>query len=314
MTLEPASPPSTVLPAGWAAAPSLMGVLPTWAEATALLAAAGSPMWWERSSSSYPAQALLAALVRRPELVASLAAIPPGSRVLDLACGPGVTTRLLVETGAAEAVGVDISTDMLTLAEQGPPMPEVSFRNADVTARLPFPDESFDAAVLGDFYDSRAVPELARVLRPGGIVAVRLTELLPGCTYSEDAGLDARATAAYQTGLHDRFGADERSWYARLREDGFGNPGSVLVDRFGPFDGLTALWAIVRQSLWVSGLCAGRLEEADAARIRWSWDPDNPVALPRSPDAHIATVMTLCTAVVVDGHLRPGRGADSAER
>jgi ubiquinone/menaquinone biosynthesis C-methylase UbiE len=62
-------------------------------------------------------------------------------RVLDVACGTGRVTALVVGEGFAEVVGSDVSNAMLAVAKRR--LPGVEFFQSDATS-LPFPDESFD--------------------------------------------------------------------------------------------------------------------------------------------------------------------------
>lgn len=92
----------------------------------------------------------------------------PGPRVLDAGAGQGTFTKLLLERGF-DVVSTDLAVEALREAVDG----EVV--EADVTA-LPFPDGSFDAAVLGEVLehvdDRAALHEIARVLRSGGALAL----------------------------------------------------------------------------------------------------------------------------------------------
>lgn len=101
----------------------------------------------------------------------------PGMRVLDLGCGPGSITLGLAETVApGEVVGVDLQPSQVAQAQAlgaARGMMNARFEVADVY-RLPFPDGSFDAAfahvVLMHLREPvRALAEMRRVLRPGGI-------------------------------------------------------------------------------------------------------------------------------------------------
>jgi len=98
-----------------------------------------------------------------------------GEKILDAGCGTGVFTLDYLAAGA-EVVGLDISRPMLALAEEkAAGYPFVAVRG-DMLA-LPFADDSFDKAVsvtaLEFIEDAgRAVDELFRVTRPGGVVVV----------------------------------------------------------------------------------------------------------------------------------------------
>jgi SAM-dependent methyltransferase len=107
------------------------------------------------------------------EQAIALMKISPGARVLDVGCGSGWATRLLAEQAdGVSAVGIDISDDMITLAQQSTSAPEVTFRVA-TAERLPFADGEFsDAFSMESLYYYQdmlsALREIKRVLRPGG--------------------------------------------------------------------------------------------------------------------------------------------------
>ncbi len=103
---------------------------------------------------------------------------PAGSRVLDIPCGGGVALRGLWPGQGVEYVAGDIAQTMLDrtmrVAERRGVADQVVPRIADV-GDLPFEDGSFDLVVtftgLHCFPDpERAVVEMARVLRPGGVL------------------------------------------------------------------------------------------------------------------------------------------------
>jgi demethylmenaquinone methyltransferase / 2-methoxy-6-polyprenyl-1,4-benzoquinol methylase len=96
--------------------------------------------------------------------------LPPGSKVLDLACGTGDLCRDLDAAGMA-AVGVDLSMGMLACARTKAPLLQAD------ALQLPFPGRSFDGVVSGfalrNFVALQPVlSELARVTRPGGRLAL----------------------------------------------------------------------------------------------------------------------------------------------
>jgi len=96
----------------------------------------------------------------------------PGRRVLNAGAGQGTFSRRLAERGfdVTSADASPVAVEVLEARIGG----EVA--KADVTD-LPFGDETFDAAVLGEVLehipdDSAALREVARVVRPDGILAV----------------------------------------------------------------------------------------------------------------------------------------------
>jgi SAM-dependent methyltransferase len=104
--------------------------------------------------------------------------IAPGGIALDVGCGPGpVTGSLGRAVGAGGlALGVDISEPMLARAVRAETAPQIGFLRADAQ-RLPLRDQTVDAvvsiAVLQLIPDPvAALAEMARVLRPGGRLAV----------------------------------------------------------------------------------------------------------------------------------------------
>ena len=107
---------------------------------------------------------------------ADLAALGPGGRALDVACGTGdLAMELQSRVGeGGEVVGCDFSERMLALAREK--APTIRFEQANAL-ELPYADDEFDAATVGfgarNFSDlERGLAEMARVVRPGGRVVV----------------------------------------------------------------------------------------------------------------------------------------------
>ena len=108
----------------------------------------------------------------RHEMVAGLD-LAPKARVLDVATGTGLVARDIARRWEARVVGLDQSAEMLARAGERPE-PGVVFVRGD-GQRIPFNDDSFDAVsftYLLRYVDDPAgtLVELARVLRPGGVM------------------------------------------------------------------------------------------------------------------------------------------------
>jgi ubiquinone/menaquinone biosynthesis C-methylase UbiE/broad specificity phosphatase PhoE len=133
----------------------------------------------------------------------NFAKLPADLRVLDIGTGLGLLPLLLAEDGAKQLVGIDISPEMLELAEYlrlsrgSEAATRVIYRLAPAHA-LPFREESFDAVTCRLVLNhvrrpERIVKEIVRVLRPGGILI--LAELL---------GVDNPVKRATQNAIEER--------------------------------------------------------------------------------------------------------------
>jgi SAM-dependent methyltransferase len=110
---------------------------------------------------------------------------PAGLRWIDIGCGNGAFTELLVERcGPAEVEGIDPSAEQLAFARTRPGARVAKFRQGDAMA-LPFADGSFDAAVMALVLvfvpdPVRGISEMVRVVVPGGTVATYMWDMLGG--------------------------------------------------------------------------------------------------------------------------------------
>lgn len=121
-----------------------------------------------------------------------------GLRWLDVGCGNGAFTQLLVDGCAPAAVeGIDPSEAQVTYARQRPAGRTANFRIGDALA-LPYADVSFDAAVMAlvIFFvpdPQKALAEMARVVKKGGLVAAYAWDLPGGGFPLADLQAELRA-------------------------------------------------------------------------------------------------------------------------
>ena len=115
--------------------------------------------------------------------------VPTGSRILDAACGSGLTGRALRNLGYIRIEGIDISAQLLRLAEQTGAYERV--RQVDMqNFPLPYDDDTFDAVcfigALTYFESPEILRQLCRLVRSGGhIVFSHRDDLMRAQRYDE---------------------------------------------------------------------------------------------------------------------------------
>ncbi|MBV8786170.1 MAG: methyltransferase domain-containing protein [Mycobacterium sp.] len=124
------------------------------------------------------AQAISRRLLSVWELPIEWLNIPSGGTALDVGSGPGNVTASLARAAGPDglALGVDISEPMLARAVRNEAGPQVGFIKADAQ-RLPLRDNTVDAVISTAVLQlvpepAAALAEIARVLRPGGRLAI----------------------------------------------------------------------------------------------------------------------------------------------
>jgi SAM-dependent methyltransferase len=157
------------------------------------------------------------------------ALVQPSARVLDVGCGFGLeTTRLAYLAGPGSVAGIDKSAHFIEEARRRAAAAglEIDYKVGGADA-LPWPDASFDHVraerLLIYFEDDvlrRAVAEMKRVLRPGGVLALIEPEFGTTTVSLEDRNLVRKIMA------HEADAAVAQSWLpgrlpALLAELGF---------------------------------------------------------------------------------------------
>lgn len=135
----------------------------------------GSPTFKQHEQSGWDAKAKYyddhaGAITREAvQLLLAAAGVRTGTRLLDVACGPGYIAGSATEKGAV-AIGVDFAPGMVTEAKKN--FPNTEFHQDDAEA-LGFEDNTFDAVIcafglLHLAEPDKAIAEAFRVLRAGG--------------------------------------------------------------------------------------------------------------------------------------------------
>lgn len=111
------------------------------------------------------------------EIAFDAVGLSPADRVLDIACGTGIAARVARERigEAGSIVGIDISSDMLSVARRI--APDIEWRQGEATALPLNDDEQFDVVICQQgmqfFADKMiAASQMRRALRAGGRLAV----------------------------------------------------------------------------------------------------------------------------------------------
>jgi ubiquinone/menaquinone biosynthesis C-methylase UbiE len=131
-----------------------------------------------RQANDYAAAPMIRDIDHIERLV-SIVAPRPDARVLEIATGPGHVAMAFAQV-AREVIGVDLTEAPLKIAERMRAergLQNVSFRQADVEARLPFGENEFDVVVCRfavHHFENPAlvIAEMARVSRIDGTVAI----------------------------------------------------------------------------------------------------------------------------------------------
>jgi len=132
--------------------------------------------------------------------------LPQGSRGLDVGCGVGLFALWLAEAVSphGRVVGIEPSRERVEAARAfvgpGPLASRVDFREGDAT-KLDVPDASVDWVWCGDVLHhiqetERALGEFARVVRPGGRIVVKESQLLHGVFLPGHPALERRLRQA----------------------------------------------------------------------------------------------------------------------
>jgi SAM-dependent methyltransferase len=226
--------------------------------------------------------------------------LEPGLSVLDIGCGPGtITADLAARVAPGSVMAVDQFADVLNAARaevRRRNLSNISFATADVH-KLDFPDDAFDVVhahqVLQHVADpARALREMRRVCRPGGIVAARDADYAGFIWFPRlpalDPWLDLYQQAARANGGEPDAGRRLLSWALEAGFDDVTPTGSLWCyataatrEWWGGMWADRILQSDLSHQLVDSGLAStAELEEISAAWRAWAAAPDGWLAIP----------------------------------
>jgi len=188
-------------------------------------------------------------------------------RALDLGCGTGATAGMAAATGA-EVIAFERMPAMLASTRRH--CPSVSLVQGDARHRLPFTDDSFDAvwaeSVVALLDPSTVIPEIARVLRPGGRVALNERIWREGTTVADATAVNRLSLRCFGMTAAATDPLDRDGWAALMESTGIvlreitpvGSP-AARDARLGWRDVLTRQLRYLSSPAWL------------AASMRWRW-------------------------------------------
>ena len=172
-------------------------------------------------------------------LLLRLLSLEPGQEVLDIGSGPGLLAREIADAVGPQGrvCGLDLSEAMVEMGRRRcADRPWVTFERGDA-ADLPFEAGSFDAVVTTQVYEyvpdiPGALAEAARVLRPGGLLAILDTDYDSLVLHTEHPERHARVLDAWDEHFVHR--GLPRTLGAALRDAGFRLRQRVAIPMFNP--------------------------------------------------------------------------------
>ena len=234
-----------------------------------------------------------------------------GARVLDAPCGDGFYTELLArQMRSGQLVAADISTECLANAEktvQPKADLDVQFQLADAY-KLPFDDNSFDFVWCAQNFITlddpvQALRELARVLRPGGQVAVLETDEYHHVLLPWSVELELAVQRAVRDECQHRYGdaakfAQARDLRSEFREAGL-RPTvkrTVVADRSAPFDSATREF-LTRHLNYLQHFVRMELTPREMANLKKATDATDPDSLINRPSSELTCLSTIAHAI-----------------
>jgi ubiquinone/menaquinone biosynthesis C-methylase UbiE len=246
----------------------------------------------------------LEAAIRRYEL-------GPSARVLDCPCGDGFYTKLFARhVRGGTLVASDLSPAYLDHAKKavGAVIPFLTLQFVEASAyQLPFEDASFDLVWCAQSMISlndplRAIRELARVLKPGGQLAVLETDAYHHVLLPWPVSLELAIQKAIREVCLKRYGSGAKFAQSRKLRTEFLDAGlvptgkrTVVADRVAPL-GSPEREFLLRHFAHLRKLVAPELKAAELEELIRFTDANDPESFLNRTDAELTCLATICHA------------------
>jgi SAM-dependent methyltransferase len=238
-------------------------------------------------------------------------ALTPGMRILDAGCGTGEALKWFRdEIGEGEVIGVDLAAAHTCAARERAPA-DTLVAQADLQ-KLPFCDCSFDLIwsvnTINHLNDARdGVRRLAKLLRPGGRIALGQSSLVPDMYFSWDARLERLTTEAVRQYYRDRYRLEERDLTAVRALVGVARDAklndvrarTIMIERVFPLrpEDKAYLSEAIFRDTWGERL-RPYLSSADYEELNRLCDPTDPAFALERPDFHFLQSFTLVSGAI----------------
>ncbi len=258
-----------------------------------------------------------------PELRALIAGLPVAGdadrgqrplRALDAGCGAGLLASWLLERmgPGGSVVGIDLAHAHVDVARRLNSDPALTFLQGDITALPHAPVEagSLDLVwcsnTINHLRDPLAgVHALGACLRPGGMLALGQSGMLPDLIFAWDERLERRVNDAVRRYYRDKYAISEqdttsvRRLVGLLRDAGCQQvtPRTVAIERIAPLSAVDATYLLgMFEGYWGERL-RPYLSAEDFDEVARLTDPDDPAFCLHRPDFHHVQTYTLVSGV-----------------
>jgi SAM-dependent methyltransferase len=211
-----------------------------------------------------------------------------GMRVVDVGCGPGALTAVLVDRlGASAVTGADPSEPFVAAVRSR--LPDVDIRLAPAES-LPFADDAFDAALAQLVVHFMTDPvaglrEMGRVTKPGGVVAASVWDFVGGTAPLSVFWRAAQELDPAAPGEADRAGTHAGALVELAGAAGLAGVRSTSLTVHVPFTSYEEWWAPYLDGVGPVGSYVASLDADHRRRVEQRCRE----LLPEPPFEHAAT-------------------------